>query len=52
MMLYQGVLMYNFGRKTEDLQTFLLYSKYTDGLMIEHFAETLFREVSGCATRL
>lgn len=44
MMLYQGVLMYNFGRKTEDLQTFLLYSKYTDGLMIEHFAETLFRE--------
>lgn len=36
--------MYNFGRKTEDLQTFLLYSKYTDGLMIEHFAETLFRE--------
>lgn len=44
MMLYQGVLMYNFGRKTEDLQTFLLYSKYTDGLMIEHFAEILFRE--------
>ena len=34
MMLYQGVLMYNFGRKTDDLQTFLLYSKYTAGLMI------------------
>ena len=44
MMLYQGVLMYNFGKQTEDLQTFLLYSKYTDGLMIEHFAERLFRE--------
>lgn len=44
MMLYQGVLMYNFGKETNDLQTFLLYSKYTDGLMIEHFAETLFRE--------
>ena len=44
MMLYQGILMYNFGHETENLQTFLLYSKYTDGLMIEHFAETLFRE--------
>ena len=44
MMLYQGVLMYNFGKQTEDMQTFLLYSKYTDGLMIEHFAERLFRE--------
>lgn len=44
MMLYQGVLMYNFGKETDDLQTFLLYSKYTDGLMIEHFAESLFRE--------
>ncbi|HJE48238.1 AAA domain-containing protein [Phocaeicola coprophilus] len=44
MMLYQGILMYNFGHETEDLQTFLLYSKYTDGLLIEHFAEGLFRE--------
>lgn len=44
MMLYQGILMYNFGRETEDMQTFLLYSKYTDGLMREHFDETLFRE--------
>ena len=44
MMLYQGVLMYNFGRETEELQTFLLYSKYPDGLMLEHFSETLFRE--------
>lgn len=44
MMLYQGVLMYNFGQKTKDMQTFLLYSKYTDGLMLEHFSEKLFRE--------
>ena len=44
MMLYQGVLMYNFGQKAKDMQTFLLYSKYTDGLMLEHFSERLFRE--------
>ncbi len=44
MMLYQGVLMYNFGQETQDMQTFLLYSKYTDGLIIEHFSERLFRE--------
>ena len=44
MMLYQGVLMYNFGRETEELQTFLLYSKYPDGLTLEHFSENLFRE--------
>lgn len=44
MMLYQGVLMYNFGRKADDTQTLLLYSKYDDGLMPEHFSETLFRE--------
>ena len=44
MMLYQGILVYNFGKQTQDLQTFLLYSKYTDGLMIEHFDEKLFRE--------
>ena len=44
MMLYQGILMYNFGQKTEDMQTFLLYSKYHDGLVIEHFAEELFRQ--------
>ena len=44
MMLYQGILMYNFGQETQDMQTFLLYSKYTDGLIIEHFSERLFRE--------
>ena len=44
MMLYQGILMYNFGNKTKDLQTFLLYSKYPDGLIMERFAETLFRD--------
>ena len=44
MMLYQGVLMYNFGQETQNMQTFLLYSKYTDGLIIEHFSERLFRE--------
>ena len=44
MMLYQGILMYNFGRKADDTQTLLLYSKYDDGLMLEHFSETLFRE--------
>lgn len=44
MMLYQGVLMYNFGQETAHMQTFLLYSKYADGLLIEHFAENLFRE--------
>lgn len=43
-MLYQGVLMYNFGQETANMQTFLLYSKYADGLLIEHFAENLFRE--------
>ena len=44
MMLYQGVLMYNFGQETANMQTFLLYSQYADGLLIEHFAENLFRE--------
>lgn len=44
MMLYQGILMYNFGQETANMQTFLLYSKYADGLLIEHFAENLFRE--------
>ena len=44
MMLYQGVLMYNFGQETANMQTFLLYSKYADGLLIEHFAENLFRK--------
>lgn len=44
MMLYQGVLTHNFGKKADGIQSFLLYSKYTDGLMIEHFAERLFRE--------
>lgn len=44
MMLYQGVLMYNFGQETAHMQTFLLYSKYADGLLMEHFAENLFRE--------
>ena len=44
MMLYQGVLKYNFGQETANMQTFLLYSKYADGLLIEHFAENLFRE--------
>lgn len=44
MMLYQGVLMYNFGQAADNTQTLLLYSKYTDGLMPEHFSETLFRE--------
>lgn len=44
MMLYQGVLMYNFGQETANMQTFLLYSKYADGLLIEHFAENLFQE--------
>lgn len=52
MMLYQGVLMYNFGHETENLQTFLLYSKYTDGLMIEHFAESLFRECISLRNRI
>lgn len=44
MMLYQGVLRYNFGQETEHMQTFLLYSKYADGLLLEHFSENLFRE--------
>ena len=44
MMLYQGILQYNFGQETQNMQTFLLYSKYTDGLIIEHFSEKLFRE--------
>ena len=44
MMLYQGVLKYNFWQEAKDLQPFLLYSKYPDGLMREHFAEPLFRE--------
>lgn len=44
MMLYQGVLMYNFGQTADQLQSFLLYSKYPDGLLAEHFSESLFRE--------
>ncbi len=52
MMLYQGILMYNFGQKTEDMQTFLLYSKYHDGLIIEHFAEELFRQSIALRNRI
>lgn len=52
MMLYQGILMYNFGQKTEDMQTFLLYSKYHDGLVIEHFAEELFRQSIALRNRI
>ena len=44
MMLYQGVLMYNIGQETANMQTFLLYYKYADGLLIANFAENLFRE--------
>ena len=44
MMLYQGILARNFGERTKGMQTFLLYSKYADGLMMEHFSEALFRE--------
>ncbi len=52
MMLYQGILMYNFGLKTEDLQSLLLYSKYADGLMLERFTEPLFRESIGLRNRI
>lgn len=44
MMLYQGILMYNFGLTTDKIQSFLLYSKYEDGLMHEQFSELLFQE--------
>lgn len=44
MMLYQGVLQQNFSVSAEQLQSFLLYSKYPDGLTAEHFSEQLFRE--------
>lgn len=44
MMLYQGVLEQNFHVASEQLRSFLLYSKYPDGLTAEHFAEGLFRE--------
>lgn len=44
MMLYQGVLMHNFGVPSQRMHSFLLYSKYADGLMLEHFSETLFRQ--------
>lgn len=44
MMLYQAALFFNFGECTQNIQTFLLYSKYADGLINEHFSETLFRE--------
>ncbi len=44
MMLYQGVLKYNFGKEAKDLQPFLFYSKYPDGLMRERFVDSLFRE--------
>lgn len=44
MMLYQGVLRYNFEGEAKDVQPFLLYSKYADGLMRERFVDALFRE--------
>ena len=44
MMLYQEVLMYNFGLKQTDIQAFLLYSKYVDGLILEHTNTAQFRE--------
>lgn len=52
MMLYQGALMCNFGQKAKDMQTFLLYSKYADGLMMEHFSEKLFRESISLRNRI
>ena len=44
MMLYHGVLKQNFVDEASHLQSFLFYSKYADGLMAEHFDESLFRE--------
>ncbi len=44
MMLYQGVLMYNFGISPDSIHSFLLYSKYADGLMSEHYSRELFDE--------
>ena len=43
MMLYQAVLMHNFGLKEKDTKTFLLYSKYADGLTLERRDTTTFR---------
>lgn len=44
MMLYQGVLIHNFKLNAQRIKTFLLYSKYHDGVMMEHFSEQLFRK--------
>ena len=44
MMLYHRVLKQNFVDEASRLQSFLFYSKYSDGLMAEHFDESLFRE--------
>ena len=44
MMLYQEILMYNFHLKAKDVNAFLLYSKYANGLVLEKSNSTLFRE--------
>ena len=51
-MLYQGILVYDFGMHRNDTSTFLLYSKYPDGLMQEHFYEKLFRETIALRNRI
>ncbi|MDD7448720.1 MAG: AAA domain-containing protein [Phocaeicola sp.] len=43
-MLYQGVLTYNFNISLNEIQSFLLYSKYADGLMLEHHSSKLFED--------
>ncbi len=52
MMLYHGVLIYEFGMQRNDTSTFLLYSKYPEGLMEEHFYEKLFREAISLRNRI
>lgn len=46
LLLYYGVLRYNFGLSEKDIKMFLLYSRYKagEGLMEVHFDETVFRE--------
>lgn len=44
MLLYQALLHYSFGKENKDISSYLLYSKYPDGLLKEGSAPKLLRQ--------
>lgn len=54
LLLYYGVLRYNFGLSDKDINMYLLYSRYgaDEGLMEVHFDEAMFREAIALRNRV